>query len=74
MPNMPKFSVEVAGSFHTYCLYDARGREVTELYAAAETAESQYGEDWNSVFNGREAIDRDDYIAWRDAEPVRTKF
>jgi len=71
---MPKFSFEFVGAFYTSTLYDDMGREVTELYAAAETAERMYGEDWSSVFNGNEGITRDEYIAWRDAEPVRAKF
>lgn len=57
---MTKFSVELKGSFFTFTLYDDRGREVFDVNVAASVAESLYGEDWVSVFNGEEALCRDD--------------
>lgn len=54
------FSVELAGSFYTFKLYDARGMEITDAQAAADFAESEFGTDWQSVFNGSEAIERED--------------
>ena len=59
---MPKFSVELAGSFYTYELYNAAGEHIFNVSDAAECAEEQYGTDWQSVYNGNEAIDRDDYL------------
>ena len=60
---MRSFSVELAGSFHTFKLLGADGAEITNMMAAAGFAESEFSTDWNSVFNGDESIDRDDYLA-----------
>jgi len=57
------FSVEVAGSFYTFPLYDGAGREVTNMQDAASVAEDEFGDDWQSVFNGDEAMDRNDWTA-----------
>jgi len=58
---MRPFSVELAGSFHTFKLLDAKGQEITTALEAAEFAESEFGCDWQSVFNGNEAIEREEY-------------
>ncbi len=63
---MAKFMVEIVGSFHTFELYDNRGREVHELLAAAETAEDLYGSEWQSVFNGNDSVDREGYLDWKE--------
>jgi len=54
------FSVALTGSFYTCILYDCKGQEVFELEKAREVAESQYGADWQEVFNGDIGMDRDD--------------
>lgn len=59
---MPPFSVELSGSFHTFTLYGADGAEITDMMAAADFAESEFSTDWNSVFNGDESTNRDDYL------------
>lgn len=56
------FSVQLSGSFYTFNLYDANGREITDMSAAADFAESEFGTDWNEVFNGHEGIERDEYL------------
>lgn len=56
---MRPFSVELAGSFYTFKLLDAAGREITNATEAADFAESEFGTDWQSVFNGDEAIERE---------------
>jgi hypothetical protein len=56
-----KFRAELKGYFHTVEIYDSRGREVFDLEAAAQAAEQSYGADWASVFNGSEAITREDW-------------
>jgi hypothetical protein len=58
----PKFRVEIAGSFYTYELYDAKGREIHNCREAAEFAESEYGCDWQLVYGGDEAMDRAEYL------------
>ncbi len=59
---MTSFSVHLAGVFHTFELYDAAGREIMDMVAAADYAESEFGADWDEVFSGSEGIDRDEYI------------
>ena len=61
---LPAFSVELAGSFHTFKLLDSDGQIITEPRLAAEFAESEFGDGWNSVFSGDESLDRDDYIMY----------
>ncbi len=39
---MRPFSVQLAGTFHTFKLYDARGAEIMDLMAAADFAESEF--------------------------------
>lgn len=62
MSNPNKFRVEVAGSFYTYELYDDRGRECFDVDTAANAAEQEYGIDWQSVYNGQVAIDRESWL------------
>lgn len=59
---MRGFSVELAGSFHTFKLLDARGHEITNVREAAAFAECEFSGDWQSVFNGDEALSREDYL------------
>lgn len=59
---MRPFRVEVIGSFYTFELYDSRGREVFNIHDAAEAAEDEYGSDWSCVYNGQEAMTRDEYM------------
>lgn len=61
-PILPAFSVELAGSFHTFKLLDSAGRPITDMWRAAEFAECEFSGDWNSVFNGDESIEREDYL------------
>lgn len=57
-----KFSVEIKGYFYTLELYDRRGRECFDVATAACAAEEEYGDNWLSVFNGAEAITREEYL------------
>ena len=57
-----KFRVELAGSFYVAELYGADGDHIYDLAEAAACAESEFGTDWNSVYNGNESIERDDYV------------
>ena len=59
---MPKFSVELAGSFYTYDLYGASGGSIYDLREATECAEDQFGTDWQSVYNGNESMEREEYL------------
>jgi hypothetical protein len=68
---MQPFSVLLSGSFHSFNLYDAHGREITEMMAAADFAESEFGADWAEVFNGSEGIDRDEYTQLRGSPCLR---
>jgi hypothetical protein len=52
-----KFRIELLGSFYTFELYDSRGREIFTLDEAIEAAEEQYPNEWQSVFNGEEAVE-----------------
>ena len=72
MATVKPFKVELCGSFHTYELYDDRGREVTDVQAAAECAEELYGDDWQSVYNGEDAIAREDFVDDTDDEDQPT--
>jgi len=63
---MRPFSVELVGEFYTFKLYDSRGREIMDMQAAAEFAESEFGADWAGVFNGSEGIARDDWLGSDD--------
>jgi len=58
---MTPFSVHLLGVFYTFVLYDAAGREIMDMMAAADYAESEFGADWDEVFNGSEGIDRAEY-------------
>jgi hypothetical protein len=58
-----KFSVELVGYFYSLELYDCRGSEVFELEEAVAVAEKEYGNKWQSVFNGNEGISREDWMA-----------
>ncbi len=58
---MTPFSVHLAGSMLTLNLYDADGREITDMLLAADRAECQFGADWVEIFNGSEGMDRDEY-------------
>ncbi len=67
---LPAFSVELAGSFHTFKLFNELGQNLTDVHAAARFAECEFVGDWNSVFNGDESLERDvwtessDYDVW----------
>ena len=50
----------MAGSFYTYELYDEKGREIYTLSEAVRAAEQQFGADWNCVYNGQEAVSREE--------------
>lgn len=57
---MPKpFRFTLVGSFHSYELYDRRGREVFNLDEAVEAAEELYGDEWVEVYNGESAAARE---------------
>lgn len=57
----PKFMVEFVGEFYTSTLYDRGGKEVFTIEEAAEAAEEMYGSSWACVYNGEEAISRDEW-------------
>ncbi len=59
---MRPFLVRLSGSFYSFDMYDADGRELTDMSSAADYAESEFGTDWTEVYNGSEGIDRDEYI------------
>jgi hypothetical protein len=59
---MQPFSVKLCGSFYSAPLYDAVGREITDMTMAADFAENEFGAGWDEVFNGSEGIDRDEYL------------
>ncbi len=61
---MPKFMVELAGEFYTYELYNAAGEHIFNVSDAAESAEEQYGTDWQSVYNGIEGVEREEYLVY----------
>ncbi len=61
-PSSPAFSVELVGTFHTIKLLDHAGRSITNIMVAAEIAEDEFGSDWDSVFNGDDAMYRDDWL------------
>lgn len=59
---MRPFSVELAGSFYTYNLYNEDGKQIFDLMEAADRAEELYEIDWQGVYNGNEGIGREDYV------------
>lgn len=60
-----KFMIRFAGDFYSHTMYDAKGAEVFDLEQAAQVAEEIYGDNWTEVYNGEEAISRDD---WKGAD------
>ena len=61
--NIRAFRVRLRGQFYSGGLYNAKGQEMHDLQAAADLAEDMYGEDWAEVYNGEEAIERDEWLA-----------
>ena len=57
-----KFKVSMRGSFHTYELHDADGKEIFDLNKACEEAEWQFPRDWSEVFNGDVGTSRNEYL------------
>lgn len=57
-----KFRVSMRGSFHTYELYDASGKEIFDLNTACEEAERQFPREWSDVFNGDVGASRNEYL------------
>lgn len=61
---MPKFMVELAGSFYTYELYNDAGAHIYDLTEAVNCAEDQFGEDWQAVYNGNEGEEREECLTY----------
>ncbi len=57
-----KCMVELAGSFYSYELYSADGEHISDLMEAAEAAEEQFEDGWQCVYNGNEAMEREEYL------------
>lgn len=58
------FQVRFRGTFYAYGLYSREGKQYFTLKEAAQAAEEQYGEDWREVYNGQEAISREEMLQW----------
>lgn len=55
------FHVQITNCFFTLELLDSQGREIRDMYDAADAAECEYGCEWESVFNGDVAISREEW-------------
>jgi len=52
------FRAELAGSFYGAELYGSDGDHVYDLETAVEVAEENFGDEWQSVYNGNESQER----------------
>lgn len=65
-----KFRMTIRGYFYSLELYDDKGREVYTLDEAIKAAE-RYHPDWDSVYNGHESMNHDDYDPGWDEEGTK---
>ena len=57
---MRPFKVELIGDFYTHTLYNKKGQEVFSLQDAVQAAEDCYEDGWAIVYNGDQALTRDE--------------